>query len=280
MKLINKIKWATRRIYLKGIPREALVLEVGSGGNPYPRSNVLVDAYEDTRERHWEPLIHDRPTVISFVEDLPFKDKSFDYVVAAHVLEHSPYPEKFLTELQRVAKAGYIETPDAIMERLNPYKDHRLEITERFGELLIRKKSYWTTDSELVELYESKVKEIITKDVIPNNAEAFHVRFYWEDNINHKVLNPLVDCIWVPTDLDSDAQKKKRDIVYHLRNLILIIIRKLFSQNKRNKNLDILSLLRCKYCHSDVWNIVTKSNIECMNCHSSIEIENNIYKIK
>jgi hypothetical protein len=44
-------------------------------------------------------------------------------------LEHTPHPEKFLAELQRVARAGYIETPNAFMERINPYKDHRLEVT-------------------------------------------------------------------------------------------------------------------------------------------------------
>lgn len=72
--LINKIKWSLRRITLD-IPVDALVLEVGSGGNPYPRSNVLLDAYEETRERHWDALVHDRPTVLSFGENLPFKDE-------------------------------------------------------------------------------------------------------------------------------------------------------------------------------------------------------------
>ena len=42
--LVNKIKWSLRRVALK-IPADALVLEVGAGGNPYPRSNVLLDAY-------------------------------------------------------------------------------------------------------------------------------------------------------------------------------------------------------------------------------------------
>jgi len=135
--LLNKIKWSLRRISLR-IPRDALVLEVGAGGNPYSRSNVLLDAYEETRERHWAPLVHDRPTVLSFGENLPFKDKAFDYVIAAHVLEHTPHPEKFLAELQRVARAGYIETPDAFMERINPYKDHRLEVTVRDEGLVIR----------------------------------------------------------------------------------------------------------------------------------------------
>lgn len=107
MKMLKKkIAWSLRRLALE-IPPDALVLEVVSGGNPYPRANVLLDAYEETRERHWVPLIHDRPTVLSFGENLPFKDKSFDYVIAAHVLEHTPYPEKFLAELQRVARGAW-----------------------------------------------------------------------------------------------------------------------------------------------------------------------------
>ena len=53
-------------LYKYKIPPNALVLEVGSGGNPYPRVKVLLEAYEETRERHWVPLIHDRPTVFIF----------------------------------------------------------------------------------------------------------------------------------------------------------------------------------------------------------------------
>jgi len=57
----HKIMWSMRRILVgKMISSSALVLEVGSGGNPYPRSNVLLDAYKETRERHWEPLVSDR----------------------------------------------------------------------------------------------------------------------------------------------------------------------------------------------------------------------------
>jgi hypothetical protein len=61
---LASMAWAFRRIHTP-VAGDALVLEVGSGGNPYPRSNVLLDAYESTRERHWVPLTSDRPTVDS-----------------------------------------------------------------------------------------------------------------------------------------------------------------------------------------------------------------------
>jgi SAM-dependent methyltransferase len=153
--------WALRRFHTP-VDSKALVLEVGAGGNPYPRANVLLDAYESTRERHWAPLTSDRPTVLGFVENLPFKDHAFDFVIAAHVLEHSADPERFLAELQRVSKAGYIEVPDAFMERVNPYMDHRLEITFRNQKLIIRKKTAWQHDPEVIELYEDRVKPILT----------------------------------------------------------------------------------------------------------------------
>ena len=177
----EKIAWSLRRLHCP-VSADALVLEVGSGGNPYYRANVLLDAYENTGERHWAPLITDRPTVLAFGETLPFRDKAFDFVIASHVLEHARDPACFLEEMQRVAKGGYIEVPDAFMERINPYPDHRLEITVRDGKLLVRRKRAWHVDPELVELYEDRVKNVVTTDVIPSHPFEFHVRYYWQIN--------------------------------------------------------------------------------------------------
>jgi hypothetical protein len=95
------LAWALRRFHTPVDP-QALVLEVGSGGNPYPRANVLLDADEATRERRWVPLATDRPTVRGFVENLPLRDKAFDTVISAHVLKHSTATVRFIAELQHV----------------------------------------------------------------------------------------------------------------------------------------------------------------------------------
>jgi len=152
----DDLAWPLRRLHVP-VSSDALVLEVGSGGNPFPRSNVLLDAYEATRERHYQPLVNDRPTVLGLMENMPFRDGAFDFVIACHVVEHSLDIEASLRELQRVARAGYIETPDAFFERINPYHEHRLELTVRNGALRIRHKRAWLHDPEVVELYEAQV---------------------------------------------------------------------------------------------------------------------------
>lgn len=54
------------------VRNKALVLEVSSGENLYFRANKLLDAFEITQQRHWVPLIADRPTVLGTVERSPF----------------------------------------------------------------------------------------------------------------------------------------------------------------------------------------------------------------
>ncbi len=267
---LKNLAWSLRRIYVP-VDSQALVLEVGSGGNPFYRSNILLDSYLTTRERHWAPLVIDRPFVLGFVERLPFKDKQFDFVIASHVLEHSPDPVQFLNELQRVAKSGYIEVPDAFMERVNPYLDHHSEITLRGSQLIIRKKTKWCVDDELVELYEHKVKSILTKKTMRNNPFEFHVRYFWSGFIDYKILNPNVNSFWHKEN--SEPQKHVLTIKEKIYSLVLSLFRILFSQRKRNKSISILELVVCPVCHSS---LELSEILFCSNCNHHYKIFNGI----
>lgn len=266
------LAWALRRFHTP-VESSALVLEVGAGGNPYPRANVLLDAYEATRERHWAPLTSDRPTVLGFVENLPFKDHAFDFVIAAHVLEHSADPSRFIAELQRVAKAGYIEVPDAFMERINPYMDHRLEITCRDRKLIIRKKKSWQHDQEVVELYEDRVKSVLTSDLIPRHPFQFHVRFYWESEISYVVVNPEVDAAWAAPTVPQGASTTS--FGGRLRKMTRDFLRGLLSQRRRNSSLDLLPLLRCTTCRSTV--LAHEANaVHCVTCGTRFPVRKRV----
>lgn len=276
MKIMSKlgfvrIAWSLRRLHCP-VGADSLVLEVGSGASPYFRSNVLLDAYENTQQRHWTPLVNDRPTVLGAVECLPFRDKCFDFVIASHVLEHSSRPDLFLKELQRVSKAGYIEVPDALMERLNPYRDHRLEVTVRGSKLLIRKKADWINDSELVELFEAKAKKWISGETIPRHPFDFHVRFYWEQHINYEVLNSDVDADWcAPSELV--LSKKRASIRSLINSYALQVLRAIFSQKRRNAQINLADLLACTECRGTELNIGGE-RIICRTCGTVYPIRN------
>jgi uncharacterized protein YbaR (Trm112 family) len=271
---LNSVAWSLRRLNCP-VSSKALVLEVGSGGNPYYRSNILLDAYEVTRERHWAPLITDRPTVIGFVENLPFRDDAFDYVIASHVLEHSSDPSQFLSELQRVAKAGYIEVPDAFMERINPYKDHRLEITVRNERLLIRIKGAWQVDPDLVELYEDRVKGFLTKETMREHPFDFHVRYYWEGKIDYKIVNPEIFADWSAPESSSYLQAKSVSFRSKISQVILQAARRFFSQNRRNNEINLTDFLACPACKRSSFAMLLEE-ITCRECGEIYPIRNGI----
>ena len=265
-----RIAWSLRRLHCPVEPN-ALVLEVGSGGNPYWRSNVLCDAYWDTGERHFAKLVCDRPTILAFTEDLPFIDDAFDFVIASHVLEHSAQPERFLSEIQRVGKAGYIEVPDAFFERLGTYSSHRLEITDRSDTLVIRKKRAYIQDRELYELFGARAGRLLPRWVSRNPFE-FHVRYYWSrasGGIKYKVVNPDYVFDWAP--VEAVKRSPRLSFTARVKSTCLQLFRFLLSQRSRNSRIRLLDYLRCPKCQSQKLERAG-SNIGCADCRASFAI--------
>lgn len=272
------VAWALRRIHCP-VSKEALVLEVGAGGNPYPRANVLLDGYEDSVERIEKSLVSDRPLVLGFAERLPFKSKSFDFVIASHVLEHSANPEQFLRELMRVGKAGYIETPDAFFERINPFTYHRLEVAaiNEGKKIRLFKKASWRPDEFIVDEFERQMKDRSFIKYISRHPAPFHMRFYWQDKIDFEVVNPQVDCGWT---LPEEAYRKSAalpspSVLLRLRYGIRNAFRWLFSQNDRNRQIDVYALLACPTCGREELK-KTDAGIMCGHCGVEYPIKNGV----
>jgi methyltransferase family protein len=114
---------------LADLPDTALVLDVGGWASPHPRADWVIDIgpYET---RDWYETIGaprrehaERFTAASWVEhDIcapepwPFEDDQFDLAICSHTLEDVRDPIKVCSELSRIAKAGYVETPAAATE--------------------------------------------------------------------------------------------------------------------------------------------------------------------
>lgn len=107
------------------------VLEVGPGGTPFYRSDVLLEkifSEDDAREQrgHAEALQTDKKLVFYEGDKFPFADNEFDYVICSHVLEHIPSDEieNFISEIQRVGRKGYLEFPTIYYDYVYNFPKH------------------------------------------------------------------------------------------------------------------------------------------------------------
>ena len=181
--------------YQLNIGRKSRVLEVGGGHNPHPRANVVVDKFIDSNYHRQSDLkvLRNQQFVEADGENLPFKDREFDYVICNQVLEHVEHPEAFLNEQMRVAGRGYLETPSLIGEYLFPKKSHKWLILELEQKLiLVEKDKYWfNTNLDfgflfLTWLQKTSVGYKILMDTKPN---FMTVRYEWKNSIDFEV-NP------------------------------------------------------------------------------------------
>ncbi|NSL86846.1 class I SAM-dependent methyltransferase [Chitinophaga solisilvae] len=177
------------------IKRKDKVLEVGGGDHPHPRANVVVDKYVDSNFhrggnirvlRHQEFLNADG-------EALPFEDKSFDYVICSHVLEHVDNPIKFMSEQMRVAPAGYLETPSVIGECLMPKASHRWVLLEIDDKIVMYEKEKigfqaWQDLSYVFQHYLPE-NSIGYKIMQRTHADLTIVNYEWSEKVE-LLINP------------------------------------------------------------------------------------------
>ena len=175
-----------------------------------------------------------------------------------------------LTRIQRVGKAGYIETPNAIFERLNPYHIHLLEVMNINDTLIINKKPAPRPDLFLNEI------ELIKHSSEWNSffygkPKLFHVQYLWKDKIDFKILNPDVSSGWfVDPNVAGvgDEDFATSPTSNGLRSMGLSALRKW--HRLRKKKVYITQLLACPECHGSL--ITTDEVASCENCQVSYSL--------
>jgi SAM-dependent methyltransferase len=91
----------------------SVVLDIGGGHYPFPLATIVSDLYLEDSPHRTDVLVRDhRPLLKLDIHCLPFADKSIDFLYCSHVLEHVARPLQACREMIRVAKEGYIETPN------------------------------------------------------------------------------------------------------------------------------------------------------------------------
>jgi len=199
------------------VKKNYTVLEVGGGHNPHPRSNVVVDKFVDSNYHRSGDLkvYRNQQFLCADGENLPFENKSFDYVICCQVIEHVNDPIKFANEQVRVAKAGYMETPSIIGEYLMPKESHKwviLELDEKivmyekdkvgfnafrdYGHIFLDYLPKQSIGYKLLQRTHSNVLSVNYEwkneiDVLVNPDSSYYRDFFikpWDDSVCQKLL--------------------------------------------------------------------------------------------
>lgn len=265
IKKVKLINWSLRKLQLP-IKRTDLVLEVGSGGNPHPASDVLLEKFVDSSHR-LRPIKIDRYIVLADACKMPFKNNAFDYSIAFHVLEHIPEPDLFLNELARISKAGYIETPNFLYERIKPLNVHLLEIGLQEEKLLIRKKSSAIDDQFIndIDLLKNEKWSILFN----SNPKLFHICHHWSNKISYEIYNADENSAWhlfPDPGLSSNTLITDNEVSSSTLRELLISLTRYWYTFRKAKTIDLDRILACPECHADL--TLEKDIYCCKKCGS------------
>jgi hypothetical protein len=100
-----------QKLVAPALPDSGIIMDIGSGHNPVPKANILADFFPEDTIHRAASMVEDRPVIVCSVDRIPMLDKSIDFVICSHIVEHVDSPIRAGNELGRIAKAGYIETP-------------------------------------------------------------------------------------------------------------------------------------------------------------------------
>ena len=135
---------------VKSIKDGDSVLEIGPGATPHPFSTVFLEYKFETETEliaqsgHVGILETNKEVLYYSGEVFPFEDNQFDYVICSHVLEHVANVPKFLSEIFRVAKRGYLEFPTIYYDYLHNIEEHLNMLLYKDGVINWCKKNGYT----------------------------------------------------------------------------------------------------------------------------------------
>jgi Methyltransferase domain len=179
-----------------GILSEAKILDVGGGANPFKYAGVVVDWDFNTGNVHRDgQSAFFKKEGVSYIradiQNLPFPDNAFDFVICMQVLEHVEKPGKACEELMRVARRGFLETPRKWTEYYAGHPTHHWLIDEHGGKIYFEPITY--NNSHFLNFIlppvwdSSKLKEKLFKGY--SNIPC--VQLAWEKKFEYHVSAPL-----------------------------------------------------------------------------------------
>lgn len=215
-------------------------------------------------------------------EDLPFRDKAFDYSICFHVLEHTDDPEAFVQTLERISSAGYIETPTPLNELVFPYDFHITAIAKT-GDNSLKAYGLETYDQKTLLTLRKSISQYVSSQAFlkfyRKNPTLFNTVLRWKGDLNIKTIG-------LPRKSQDFTGYEVPKYPHHdssitLKQKIAPVLRSAIRKFCK-KNIDIQSILRCSRCHSNKIQTleITKieKNYQCCDCENKfLASKNNIF---
>lgn len=263
-----------------GIGSKDLVLEIGSGERPNPRSDILCDKYLwDSSERGGMPLVTDRPLVIGDGVKLPFRDSIFDFIICSHLIEHITDPEKVFMEMMRVGARGCIVTPTELWESLVGSASHRWIVSIKDNCLVLKKKETPWLVPALNSFVHSRKDPKPIEHFIDQYHPLFNLYYFWEGQMNYQLdstieqgensqfLEAQLDV--VPESNMSIEQILKR----YSQSIISRVIRKCYSRKIKPRLTEVIT---CPVCKGNVRYGDSEITLVCNICGRRFPIKKGI----
>lgn len=172
-----------------------LVLDIGSGDKPHWRADVLLDwlpGKDSAAQRSgYETARITRPLFHGDAAQMPFADQVFDYVICSHLLEHVHDPAAVLVEMTRVAKAGYIEVPEAASAKIVDFPTHLWWVRLLDGVLDFEPKRARAFDPEIEAYLQRSGLERPIEYLLNSRFAHRVISLRWERSIAYNVRGPV-----------------------------------------------------------------------------------------
>lgn len=202
-------------------------------------------------------------------------------MICTHVLEHVDDPAQACRELIRVAKAGYIETPSELNERLfggGPIHKWMVSLSDN-GTLRFRQKPRPYMDEWIAAaIWQMRLQRNVGLEAfIRHNANRLHIIMAWQGQFSFEVI-PDPDGYQGMQDVDDQSASDEQTRYEARPNLV---VWKSLAQHlltaRRSGNVDLLAVLACPICHGTLQS--DHDMLLCMHCQVHYPIKEGIPRL-
>ena len=256
---------------------EGLVLDIGSGDKPHWRADVLLDNFPEAEygiQRGSGGVAKiSAPMVVGDIQNLPFKDKQFDFVIASHVLEHIPDVAQACRELQRVAKSGYIELPYEGMAKILDLESHIWWCKKQERKLIFTPKQDMQFDTEVYKYArELDRRKTWFPKVVHPNFDISTIQLWWKDSFEFEVNGVPSKSLQAKVQaFEMQNFKPVKTMATTFRKMIIAFLRLVFWHKTRKENFKLEDILQCPSCGRSTFT-KNKEAYVCDKCEQKVNL--------